>query len=78
MKEQDQDLESLEKTVMSTKHIALAVNEELNLHTRLLVIYVHLIILTRNIIVIITIGTVIILIIIIIICCYCSAIFIFT
>ena len=36
MKEQDQDLESLEHTVLSTKHIALAVNEELDLHTRLL------------------------------------------
>lgn len=36
MKEQDQDLESLERTVLSTKHIALAVNEELDLHTRLL------------------------------------------
>jgi SYP5 family syntaxin len=36
MKEQDEDLESLEKTVHSTKHIALAVNEELDLHTRLL------------------------------------------
>lgn len=35
--EQDEDLESLEKTVHSTKHIALAVNEELDLHTRLLV-----------------------------------------
>jgi len=36
MKEQDQDLENLEHTVLSTKHIALAVNEELDLHTRLL------------------------------------------
>lgn len=36
MQEQDQDLESLEHTVLSTKHIALAVNEELDLHTRLL------------------------------------------
>lgn len=36
MKEQDEDLESLEHTVLSTKHIALAVNEELDLHTRLL------------------------------------------
>lgn len=35
--EQDEDLESLEHTVHSTKHIALAVNEELDLHTRLLV-----------------------------------------
>jgi hypothetical protein len=39
--EQDQDLESLERTVLSTKHIALAVNEELDLHTRLLVGYDH-------------------------------------
>ncbi|KAJ6864217.1 syntaxin-52 [Populus alba x Populus x berolinensis] len=37
MKEQDQGLEKLEETVISTKHIALAVNEELSLHTRLLV-----------------------------------------
>jgi len=36
MREQDEDLESLEHTVLSTKHIALAVNEELDLHTRLL------------------------------------------
>jgi SYP5 family syntaxin len=36
MREQDEDLESLESTVLSTKHIALAVNEELDLHTRLL------------------------------------------
>jgi SYP5 family syntaxin len=35
--EQDQDLEGLEETVLSSKHIALAVNEELDLHTRLLV-----------------------------------------
>lgn len=35
--EQDEDLEKLEETVTSTKHIALAVNEELSLHTRLLV-----------------------------------------
>lgn len=34
--EQDEGLEKLEDTVISTKHIALAVNEELNLHTRLL------------------------------------------
>lgn len=39
--EQDEDLESLEHTVLSTKHIALAVNEELDLHTRLLVCYDH-------------------------------------
>lgn len=36
IKEQDEGLEKLEETVTSTKHIALAVNEELNLHTRLL------------------------------------------
>ncbi|KAF2942692.1 hypothetical protein DAI22_02g015300 [Oryza sativa Japonica Group] len=37
MKEQDEGLEKLEETVLSTKHIALAVNEELTLHTRLIV-----------------------------------------
>ncbi|KAL5700886.1 Syntaxin-52 [Ranunculus cassubicifolius] len=36
MKEQDEGLEKLEETVLSTKHIALAVNEELDLHTRLI------------------------------------------
>nr|ARQ31700.1 vacuolar SNARE [Petunia x hybrida] len=36
MKEQDEGLESLEETVLSTKHIALAVNEELGLQTRLI------------------------------------------
>ncbi|WVZ56098.1 hypothetical protein U9M48_006677 [Paspalum notatum var. saurae] len=36
MKEQDEGLEKLEETVLSTKHIALAVNEELTLHTRLI------------------------------------------
>ncbi|KAL2523743.1 Syntaxin [Abeliophyllum distichum] len=36
MKEQDGDLEKLEETVISTKHVALAVNEELDLHTRLI------------------------------------------
>ncbi|KAJ7964555.1 Syntaxin-51 [Quillaja saponaria] len=36
MKEQDEGLEKLEETVTSTKHIALAVNEELDLHTRLI------------------------------------------
>ncbi|KAM0950696.1 putative target SNARE coiled-coil domain-containing protein [Dioscorea sansibarensis] len=36
MKEQDEGLEKLGETVLSTKHIALAVNEELNLHTRLI------------------------------------------
>ncbi|XP_021745621.1 syntaxin-51-like [Chenopodium quinoa] len=36
MREQDEGLEKLEETIVSTKHIALAVNEELTLHTRLL------------------------------------------
>ncbi|KQJ92947.1 syntaxin-52 [Brachypodium distachyon] len=36
MKEQDEGLEKLEQTVLSTKHIALAVNEELDLHTKLI------------------------------------------
>ncbi|XP_061954245.1 syntaxin-52-like isoform X1 [Populus nigra] len=36
MREQDEGLEKLDETVTSTKHIALAVNEELTLHTRLL------------------------------------------
>ncbi|KAF5185313.1 Syntaxin-like protein [Thalictrum thalictroides] len=36
MKEQDEGLHKLEETVLSTKHIALAVNEELDLHTRLI------------------------------------------
>lgn len=36
MREQDEDLLKLEGTVTSTKHIALAVNEELDLHTKLL------------------------------------------
>ncbi|KAJ8532542.1 hypothetical protein K7X08_012465 [Anisodus acutangulus] len=36
MQEQDEGLESLEETLMSTKHIALAVNEELGLQTRLI------------------------------------------
>ncbi|CAA6667911.1 unnamed protein product [Spirodela intermedia] len=36
MKEQDENLEKLEVSVVSTKHIALAVNEELDLHTRLI------------------------------------------
>lgn len=35
--EQDDGLEKLEETVISTKHIALAVNEELDLHARLIV-----------------------------------------
>lgn len=35
--EQDEGLEKLEETVMSSKHIALAVNEELDLQTRLIV-----------------------------------------
>ncbi|KAG5546615.1 hypothetical protein RHGRI_018707 [Rhododendron griersonianum] len=34
--EQDEGLDKLEETVISTKHIALAVNEELDLHTRLI------------------------------------------
>ncbi|EXB81099.1 hypothetical protein L484_014031 [Morus notabilis] len=34
--EQDEGLEKLEETVVSTKHIALAVNEELDLHARLI------------------------------------------
>ncbi|KAF6147491.1 hypothetical protein GIB67_021317 [Kingdonia uniflora] len=33
---QDEGLEKLESSVLSTKHIALAVNEELDLHTRLI------------------------------------------
>ncbi|CAL0307373.1 unnamed protein product [Lupinus luteus] len=36
MKEQDEGLEKLDETVTSTKHIALAVNEELGLHTTLI------------------------------------------
>ncbi|XP_054818103.1 syntaxin-51-like [Prosopis cineraria] len=36
MREQDEGIEKLEQTVTSTKHIALAVNEELDLHTRLI------------------------------------------
>ncbi|KAG8057921.1 hypothetical protein GUJ93_ZPchr0002g25482 [Zizania palustris] len=36
MREQDDGLQKLEETVLSTKHIALAVNEELDLHTRLI------------------------------------------
>ncbi|KAI3428835.1 hypothetical protein D9Q98_007652 [Chlorella vulgaris] len=36
MQRQDQDLESLERTVVGTKHIALQINEEVDLHTRLL------------------------------------------
>ncbi|KAG6423845.1 hypothetical protein SASPL_114249 [Salvia splendens] len=35
-RQQDEGLEKLEETVLSTKHIALAVNEELDLHTRLI------------------------------------------
>lgn len=41
--EQDDGLEKLEETVISTKHIALAVNEELDLHTRLIVCSLYLI-----------------------------------
>jgi len=36
MKQQDQELEQMEKTVISTKHIALTIGEEVDLHTRLL------------------------------------------
>ncbi|KAF9602907.1 hypothetical protein IFM89_032647 [Coptis chinensis] len=36
VKEQDDDLEKLEETILSTKHIALAINEEVDLHTRLI------------------------------------------
>ncbi|GAB2295093.1 Syntaxin-51 [Dionaea muscipula] len=36
MREQDEGLEKLEETVTSTKHIALAANEELDLQTRLI------------------------------------------
>lgn len=36
MREQDDALEELEEMVMSTKHIAIAVNEELDLHTKLI------------------------------------------
>ncbi|KAM0926683.1 hypothetical protein ACQ4PT_003671 [Festuca glaucescens] len=36
MKQQDESLDRLEETVVSTKHIALAINEELDLHTRLI------------------------------------------
>jgi syntaxin of plants SYP5 len=36
MKEQDTSLEVMEQTVSSTKHIALAIGEEVDLHTRLL------------------------------------------
>ena len=35
--EQDEDIAKLEETALSTKHIALAVNEELDLHAKLLV-----------------------------------------
>ena len=40
--EQDEGLEKLEETVVSTKHIALAVNEELDLHTRLIVCFLFI------------------------------------
>ncbi|KAK8673111.1 hypothetical protein V6N13_111467 [Hibiscus sabdariffa] len=43
--EQDEDLEKLEEIVVSTKHIALAVNEELDLQTRLIK---NLVILTKQ------------------------------
>jgi SYP5 family syntaxin len=35
--EQDAELKILEETVTSTKHIALAINGELDLHTKLIV-----------------------------------------
>lgn len=37
--EQDEGLEKLEETLVSTKHIALAVSEELDLHTTLIVCF---------------------------------------
>lgn len=40
--EQDEGLEKLEGTVVSTKHIALAVNEELDLHTSLIVCFLFI------------------------------------
>ncbi|PPS17644.1 hypothetical protein GOBAR_AA02942 [Gossypium barbadense] len=46
--EQDEGLEKLEETVMSTKHIALAVNEELDLHTRLIRVQKNLAILNKR------------------------------
>ncbi|GBF90597.1 hypothetical protein Rsub_03169 [Raphidocelis subcapitata] len=36
MQQQDRELEQMEKTVTSTKHIAVTIGEELDLHTRLL------------------------------------------
>uniref|UniRef100_A0A0D9VNT8 Peroxidase 1 n=1 Tax=Leersia perrieri TaxID=77586 RepID=A0A0D9VNT8_9ORYZ len=36
IKEQDDELDKLEKTIESTKHIALTINEELHLHDRLI------------------------------------------
>lgn len=36
MAQQDRELEQMEKTVVSTKHIALTIGEEVDLHTRLL------------------------------------------
>ncbi|KAF8055598.1 SYP52 [Scenedesmus sp. PABB004] len=36
MAQQDQELEQMERTVISTKHIALTIGEEVDLHTRLL------------------------------------------
>ncbi|XP_042415791.1 syntaxin-52-like [Zingiber officinale] len=36
MKEQDEGLEKLGETLLNTKHIALSINEELDLHTRLI------------------------------------------
>lgn len=40
--EQDECLDRLEETIVSTKHIALAINEELDLHVRLIVSIVFL------------------------------------
>ncbi|KQK23928.1 syntaxin-52 [Brachypodium distachyon] len=36
MKKQDESLDRLEESIASTKHIALAINEELDLHTKLI------------------------------------------
>ena len=47
--EQDEGLEKLEETVLSTKHIALAVNEELDLHTRLIVCNIMIRVLSKSI-----------------------------
>lgn len=42
--EQDQALEELEETVTSTKHITLLINNEIGLHTRLIVCIIQSII----------------------------------